>query len=147
MKLFFITLLTLGSIFTKAAPVNHGHISEAVIRSFQHSFAAAKEVTWEQYNELYKAKFALNGQYLTAFFTAEGELFAVTKNILSTQLPVLLQVKLKSCHNNFWITDLFELSNEEGVTYFVTLENADNKLVLKSDANSGWLVYKKKVKL
>jgi len=38
------------------------------------------------------------------------------------------------------------LSNAEGTSYYITLEQADSKLILKSEDGSNWSVYKKAVK-
>jgi hypothetical protein len=69
-------------------------------------------------------------------------MIAVTKRITSTQLPVALQTALKEETQSAWITDLFEIANEEGTSYYVTVENADQKLVLKSEGSS-WTSFKK----
>jgi hypothetical protein len=54
-----------------------------------------------------------------------------------------LQTELKKDHANEWITELFEMSHDNGTDYYITLENADNKTILKSSNNSTWSVYKK----
>ena len=72
-------------------------------------------------------------------------MIAITRNISSTQLPISLQTNLKNNYEGFWISDLFEVANEEGTTYYVTVENADTKLILKS-SNSDWVTYQKERK-
>jgi hypothetical protein len=69
---------------------------------------------------------------------------AVTRNISSLQLPIILQTELKKKYSNYWISELFEKSNDNGAEYYITIEDADNKTVLKSFAGSGsWVVYQK----
>ncbi len=68
----------------------------------------------------------------------------MTRNISSSQLPILLQTTLKKEFTGHWISDLFEIANDEGTSYYVTLENAGIKLVLKSTNNTAWTKFQKK---
>ena len=146
MKPLFILLTALSSFFMKSASANDGTVGRPVLQSFRSSFTEAKEVRWIIGKEFIRAEFEFNGQYLTAFYFADGKLAGVTKNISSTQLPIALQTTLKKEYADYWISDLFELSNDEGVSYYVTLENADGQLVLQSALN-GWRNYMKKSKI
>ena len=51
--------------------------------------------------------------------------------------------ELKKEYNGFWISELFEMVSDDQTTYYVSLENADKTLVLKSNGTSGWSVYAK----
>jgi len=55
---------------------------------------------------------------------------------------MLLQSSLKNDYSNFWISDLYELAKYDGSSYYVTIENANQKIVLRSNGN-GWTVHKK----
>jgi hypothetical protein len=140
MKRLFVTLAILVSLSSFANPTEK--VSSAVLASFNNTFKNVAGVEWTVGDNFYKANFSLNGQFVNAFYSVNGEMIALTKNISSTQLPLSLQTSLKEEAQNFWIADLFEVANEEGTTYYVTLEDADQKLVLKSESNS-WTTYKK----
>jgi hypothetical protein len=49
---------------------------------------------------------------------------------------------LKREYDEYWISDLFEVSGNEGTAYYITLENANTKLVLKSSGGKGWDTFK-----
>ena len=143
MKSVVIALTLVASVFTKSSFANNGtDVAPEVLRAFQTTFAAAKDADWSMTSDLYKVQFAMEGQYITAFYRADGTIAAVTRHIPSLQLPVNLQTSLKNEYKTYWISELFELSNEEGVQYYVTLENADTKLVLKSSAGT-WNSFEK----
>lgn len=144
MKRILITLTVLLSI-TMSSFANEGKVNSRVLQSFETSFKNAVEVTWTVDENFCKADFSLNGQYVTAYYDEAGQMIAITRNISSTQLPISLQASLKKDHDDLWISDLFEVANELGTTYYVTLENADTKLVLKS-SGSGWSTYQKQKK-
>jgi hypothetical protein len=147
MKLILIAFTALLSLVnTKANANDEIKVSAAVLASFNTSFKNAADVKWNTAGDFYKAEFVVNSQYVTAFYDATASMVAVTRNISSFQLPVTLQTKLKSSYASHWISDLFELSDENGVSYYVTLESADGKIVLKSTGGTEWTVYKKQSK-
>jgi hypothetical protein len=114
--------------------------------AFKKDFATASNIKWEQKSNFLKATFSLNGQILTAYYYTNGDLQAVVRNITSDQLPINLMTGLRRDYTAFWITDLFEISSDNQTTYYVTIENSDKKIVLKSDSLSSWEVYSKERK-
>jgi hypothetical protein len=121
-------------------------VSSKVLDAFKTEFAGAKEVSWTSGENFYKASFVYNDQHVFAFFSTEGEMLGMTRYISSVDLPMSLQTGLKRNYNTFWISDLFEVSNNDGTGYYITLENADSKVVLKSNASGTWNVYSKTTK-
>jgi hypothetical protein len=121
-------------------------VSPAALQSFKSSFKSATEVNWTVNENFYKANFSMNGQNVTAYYNTTGQMIALTRNISSLQLPITLQANLKNNYDGYWISDLVEMANDEGTSYFITLENADTKLILKSTSGSEWTNYKKQKK-
>lgn len=146
MKPLFILLTIISSFLGSSAMANDDQkITPSVLKSFQRSFSDAKEVHWAVRKNFYRADFELNGQYITAFYSVDGNFLAASRNITTAQLPVVLQTDIKKEYASFWVTELFELSSEQEIAYFLTLENADTKLVLKSFGHE-WKVYQKTTK-
>jgi hypothetical protein len=121
-------------------------VNERIIKSFNKEFAAAQNVQWSTTKELVKATFTLNEQVVFAFYTQDGALLAVTRNIVSGQLPINLLTDLKKNYSNYWIADLFEMASNGENAYYVTIENSDYKLVLKSNGINSWEVFSKEKK-
>lgn len=142
MKPLLIILTLLAVNFAQPAFAGEGDIRPSVLKSFQSTFNTAKAVEWTATDNLYKARFELNGQVVCAYYNNSGTMLAVTRNITTHQLPLTLQTSLKKEFNTYWVSDLFELNNDEGTTYYVTLETAETKLVLYSN-NKSWDVYTK----
>jgi hypothetical protein len=111
--------------------------------SFKQDFASAKEVSWENSKEVVKATFKINDQVMFAYYTESGELMAVVRNMVSGQLPINLLTNLKKNYQGYWITDLFEVSASNESSYYVTLESADNVIVLKSSGLYKWEVFQR----
>ena len=127
-KFFFsIVLFTLFGVNTFAAD---SPVTKPVLHSFEKSFSTAKEVAWTVSKDIYKAEFTFTNQHVTAYYDATGTLLGLSKNILSTQLPVLLQNNLKENYNGYWIASLIEFSTEDGTSYYSTLKMQTTKLSL-----------------
>ena len=144
MKRLLFTLTIACALISTSSFANET-VTPQVLRSFQTSFKNATQVDWTVSADLFKASFSFNGQFVTAYFQKEGKMIALTRNISSVNLPITLQADLKSEYEDYWITDLFEVANEEGTTYYVTVENSDSKVVLKSFGSS-WTTFQKERK-
>lgn len=133
-------------VSTTAAFANETSINSNALNSFKKEFAAAQDAKWADRGEFYEVNFTLNGKYITVFYSTEGQRMGVARNLPSTELPVLLQNDIASNYKSYWISGLFELTNAEGTSYYVTLENADSKLMLKSNDAHSWNKYSKSAK-
>lgn len=136
-------ILTLAIAISTLGAFAGEEVNPKALASFKNEFASAKEVTWTVTAEYFKAEFTFNGQYVHAFYNADGELMGLTRNITSLELPMNLQASLKKSYEDFWISDLFEITKSNNTGYYITLENADSKVVLKATAGEDWSVYKK----
>lgn len=144
MKRLFFTLTVFCSLvsFTSFAKGDE-KVSPTVLEAFQTSFDNATEVEWSISDSYYKANFNMNGRYVSAFYDTDGKMIALTRNISSFELPLMLQASLKKVSEDSWISDLFEMSTDEGTTYYVTLEKAGSKTILKASSLSSWESYQK----
>lgn len=145
MKKIIITLAIAISSFSAFA--SDEPVSSTVLNAFNKEFAGVKDVQWTSADNYVRASFVFNGQNVAAFYGMDGELIAMTRNISSLELPISLQTSLKNQYKGYWISDLFEMSNHEGTSYYITVENADSRLVLKSSGNAKWSSFKKAAKI
>ena len=121
-------------------------VNEKVLTSFQKEFVNAKEVSWESNSQFIKVSFKLNEQVFIAYYNVDGERLAIARNLRSLELPMTLQEELRQSYNNYWITDLFEFNGKDDAAYYVTIENADYRITLKSVGLTEWTTYKKTAK-
>ncbi len=138
-KIILMLAITISTLSAFAGE----EVNPRVLASFKNEFASAKEVAWTVTPDYFKAEFTFNGQYVNAFYNTDGELMGLTRNITSLELPMNLQASLKKSYEDFWISDLFEITRSNITGYYITLENADSKIVLKATAGEDWSVYKK----
>jgi len=122
-------------------------VSPKVLASFKSEFSSAKNVEWETGSNYFRATFSMNEQRVFAYYSVDGELMSVARYISSIQLPINLFSNLKNDYSKYWISDLFEVSNSEGLHYYVTLETADTKLMMRSTNGGSWSNYSKSKKI
>jgi len=133
------TILLIASITTSFANGKED-ISNNVKNSFKQEFAKAQIIKLENYDEYVKLTFKSNDQVMFAYYTNNAELLAVSRNILSNQLPVNLLKSLKKNFPGYWITDLFVIKANDETYFYAGLENRDDTVVLKSEGYSNWQI-------
>ena len=150
MKQFILsiaTMLMMGvSISAFAGKNDDGVVNQLAVKSFKKDFTGASNIIWEQRETYTKATFSLHGQVLFAYYNGNGDLQAVVRNITSDQLPITLLASLKKEHGDCWISDLFEIVSDDQTSYYVTLEDSDKKVILKSQGAEFWSEFKKEKK-
>ncbi len=141
-------LIAIILIFTLAANAfaTEEKIKPEVLDAFKNKFSNAQDVTWVAGNNYYKATFNYYGSQMFAYYTTTGKLMGVTRYMSSTELPLYLRNTLKEKYTSYWISNVVEESNKNGFSYYITIENADIKIVLKSKYGSDWTIYSKQQK-
>ncbi|MBL7733381.1 MAG: hypothetical protein JNM88_19595 [Chitinophagaceae bacterium] len=141
MKKMILTLAI--AVSTVGAFAREANVSEKVLNAFNTEFKAATNVEWTIATDYYMASFQYNEKYINAFYSTEGELLGLSRNLSPADLPLNLQTSLKKEYADYWISDLLEVAKSEGTSYYITLEDADSKIVLKASGGNGWTNYKK----
>ena len=138
-KMFLILTMSLATtvLFASVTVVN-----PKVLEAFKKEFVNVQEVRWTEGPEYSIAQFLYNGQSVRAYYTNSGESLGLFRYISSLNLPVNLQLSLKKRYGNFWITDLYELSKGRVTNYFITIENADESVMLKASSDVDWAQFK-----
>ena len=143
-KVFMLLLVAITAM--KSLLASDEKIKLGVLNAFKKKFPDAKEVSWQVNDNNYKVAFTYYGAWMSAYYNGSGELLGVTRNISSLQLPLYLQNSLREKFAEYWITNVVEESNKKGYSYYITINDADYKIVLLSKYGSGWTLYSKQQK-
>ena len=135
-----IMIATISFANDGAAPKDQ-RISE----NFNKHFAVAESVNWTYNQQFATANFIMNGQSMAAHFAPDAKMLGVSRNITTNELPMNLIRNLKQQLKNSWVTDVFEYATPDSDAYYVTIENADSKIILKS-SDGQFYTYKKTAK-
>ena len=145
-------ILALAVILTTGLTSAFANKSEdnnpGAVASFKNDFANATNISWQHQNAYTKATFTLDDQVMYAYYSNDNsELVAVERNILSRQLPISLYTSLKKQYSDYWISGLFEMATPDHTSYYVTLENSNETIVLKGNNSGNWSLYTKTRKI
>ena|SRR5579871_5030641 len=64
----------------------------------------------------------------------------VSRNIVSTELPAALLTSIKTDYKDYWITECQENGKKNREDYYITLENPERTVQLKSSDKTSWEV-------
>lgn len=143
MKKIFALVLALTTIAGSAFSNTTDYISKNVLNAFAKEFKNAEKVEWQATDNYIRAKFFVDNQPMFAYYTEEGELMGVARNVSLQQLPLKLSTDLKEKLTEFWLAELFEVSSNGETNYYVTIKN-DKKVLMLQGNGAGWQTYKKK---
>ena len=141
MKKIIISLVMVLTAFASAFAGDE-NIDQRVIKAFSKAFTKAKDVKWFVENNLYKATFTNDNKTISAYYDKNARLLSVIRYMLSTELPYHLQGELKDYYNEYWVTNLFEMSKDGVTSYHVILKNAAETIILSSSEGKGWEIFK-----
>lgn len=141
-RMLSLALVIVTLVSTAFANTAEG-VNAATVAAFKKDFSAAQDVRWETNKEFNKATFSLNHQVMFAYYSLNGDLIALSRNLTLNQIPISLAAELKKASTDYWITDLFEMASNDETTYYATIQNSDQVIVLKSVGSNGWEQYKK----
>ena len=134
MKKMMLVLAMIVTIGISGAFASEENVSKRVLNAFKTEFATAEDVIWTTGKSF-------------AYYSTAGELIGIARYISSLQLPLGLLTNLKNNYSNYWISDLFELSNTDGTHYYLTLEKSDASIMLVSTKGTNWTIYDRKKKV
>jgi len=140
MKKMILTLAI--AVISLSAFAREENVSKKVLDAFKTEFTTVKDVEWTVGSDYYKASFIYNEKHVFAYYSLDGDLLALTRYISPADLPMSLQISQKKNSVGYWVSDLFEVAKNATTVYYLTLENADSKKVLKSTGGSDWEVFK-----
>jgi len=129
-----IGLAVISTSFAKASD----NINDRAIASFQKDFHKASEVRWSASSNYVMAAFQMDNETQYAYYDFQGNLIGVVHHMLTSSLPADLSKDIKKRYSNYWVSELFQVTSDQGVYYYIQLKNADETIVLSTEGTNGW---------
>ena len=128
-----IGLAVFSTAFAKPDSVN-----DRAVAAFQKDFRKASDVSWASTNNYVMATFIMDNETQFAYYDYQGNLIGVVHHILTSNLPADLSSEIKKRYSNYWVSELFQITTEEGVSFYIRLKNADETIALTTEGGNGW---------
>ena len=138
MKKIILSLAIVLALFSTSFANRPNGVTYRAQASFLKDFQKASEVKWTIKDNYMMATFCMDQETFFAYYDYQGNLIGLIHHILTSSLAPELQKDIKKHYGNYWVSELFQVTTEEGVFYYIQLKNADETLVLSAEGNNGW---------
>lgn len=119
-------------------------VSVKVKSQFANEFTAANNVAWTAGNQFTKATFIMNDQRMEAYYDNDGDLIGTSRATTLDFLPAKAAKKINEKYASYKAEEVVEFDNvKDGLSYYVSLTNDTNKIVLHVSSEGSVSVYKK----
>lgn len=145
-KILILTTSLIVTFFASFANDNGHQVPKYVATVFANDFSQARDTKWETYNGYYKVSFNDNGKTAYAFYTKGGEFMGFAVHMGADKLPVSLRTMISEQYPGYWIADLYQYTIDTTAGFFITLENADRRIMLKAEAGETWSLFAREKK-
>ncbi len=144
MKKIILSAAIVLALFSTAFANYPDKATDRATASFHKDFIRVATLQSEVINNHVRFTFQENNETRYAYYDFQGNLVGVVQHMLTSSLPDDLQKEIKKHYSNYWVTELFQVTTENGVNYYIQLTNADETVVLKSEDGFGWQRYTSK---
>ena len=133
-----ILSIAIGLAVFSTAFAKPDSINDRAVAAFQKDFRKASDVSWASTNNYVMATFNMDNETQFAYYDFQGNLIGVVHHMLTSSLPADLSKDIKKRYSNYWVSELFQITTDEGVYYYIRLKNADETIALTTEGGNGW---------
>ena len=134
----------LGMILTLSAFANTTSPDNKALQHFKETFKGAEDVSWVSLGDFEEVMFTWSGENMAVFYTQDGQYVATTRKIDFDALPLNAIVTIKKNYSGYTVTETAEVDHkEEGFGYYVSLDNGETKIILRTSSEGDISLFKK----
>ena len=142
--LFAAAFMTATFISAIASPIENN--DPKAEHAFNKQFAGAQNITWSKTEDgLLKVNFVWGGHSTVAYFNEKAEIVGSVRNMFYDQLPLTIIRAVDAQYPCPVVIEVREISNQEGTTYALVIEEKAKKYRVRLNA-LGEVLTKEKVK-
>jgi hypothetical protein len=143
MKKFITTALLTVALISGAFAANDAASRKAESK-FNAAYPNAENIRLSSSNDHTTISFRWNGQEMKAFYDNDGNEIATTRTIQLSNLPSRAQKNIRQKYEGYVATEAIEMDHvQEGVSYYVSLQNDTTKIILQVSSQGETSVFKK----
>ena len=144
MKRIFVSLSLLLAVgLTQVFADDEIRISKTVKESFKKEFAGANKVEWSRVDDHVRALFVLDRHRVVAYFNVNGELEGFGRGLLFDEMPLAASMSLDKHFAGADFINILEVSNTDGMSYWLTVATPKKWHRVKVDATGNILIVEK----
>src|SRR5688572_6452510 len=129
-QIIYLAILLTGFVATATAAPDP---SEKILKAFKQTFAAAENVSWQQYEDYSQANFVVDRIQIRAQYAEDGSLIRTIRYYSENELLPNVVAKLKKKYAGKEIAGVTESSSEDEVSFVINIKDDNNWYIVKSD--------------
>ncbi len=129
-NLFLIALVGL-TLVTSAFATDENKVNMTIRHSFYNEFRNVKNVDWTVRPDFVKATFMQEGELSDVFYDFSGKKIGTSKSVDYQDLSLKARHNIEKRYADYTITEAIEFIREDDESYYVSVENEKEKIVLK----------------
>lgn len=133
-KVFAVLAAVVFTVAAWAGPADGPAVSEKAIAAFEKEFKDAKNASWFVKEDISIVTFQLNNEKVRAWFSSDGNLEALQRDINAGQMTFLAAKTVAELAAEQTVTSISELSENGELYYVVKTESKDFKFTYKVTA-------------
>lgn len=146
-KSFLMSLaLVLAVGLTPVVANNKNGVDDRVKNALEKEFPGATLVKWNDVEDYHVASFVFDGVRVEAYYDLEGELQGYGRCVQFERLPLPVTMAFEKRFKGAYFLEALEVSNEDGTSYWVSVETGDQKYRVHMNPD-GRIMEKKKIRL
>lgn len=118
-------------------------ISEKMLNSFKQTFPDAEQVKWLESADRYTVNFKENGILTKIDYDKDGNFVSSLRYYTEKNLPINILCRLQKKYADKKVFGVTEMTTDAVVEYYIKLEDADNWITVKSNADGNMQVVEK----
>ncbi|MBS1660256.1 MAG: PepSY-like domain-containing protein [Bacteroidetes bacterium] len=135
----FMFVLSAGAF---AATPNFS-ISDKLLQAFKQTFPDAQQVKWAEQEDKYMVNFK-QGEILTKIeYDKEGNFLSSLRYYTEKNLPVSILCRLQKKYGDKKVFGVTEMTTDASVEYYIKLEDENNFITVRSNADGNMQVVEK----
>ncbi|HWK05543.1 MAG TPA: hypothetical protein VNS58_18010 [Puia sp.] len=136
--LFALTLISTSFANKTANPDFKG------LESFNKAFPQATEVVYKVTDKFTEVNFTWHNMQLQAFYDLDGNAIGTSRKIPIKDLPLSYLINIRNEYPGYLLREAIEFDHtDSGLSYYITVVNAQKAYVLEVGANGTISVFKK----
>lgn len=136
--LVFSLTLTAGAFATDGFTIN-----EKILKSFKQTFPDAEQVKWLEQADRYTVNFKENGILTKIDYDKDGNFISSLRYYTEKNLPINILCRLQKKYADKKVFGVTEMTSDATVEYYIKLEDDQNWITVKSNADGNMQVVEK----
>jgi hypothetical protein len=139
----FLILFCLLTVSTGLFANDGFIVSEKLLQTFKNTFPDADQVRWQESPDKYSVDFRQNGVLTKIDYDRDGNFVSSLRYYTEKNLPINILCRLQKKYSDKKVFGVTEVTTDSMVEYFIKLEDQNNWLTIRSDAEGNMQPFEK----